>query len=123
MDVNNADLRGGRVLYTTLTPSNVACSAGGDGWLMEVNYENGGLLPFPPFDLNGDGQFNPDDQGGDSNQMAGVRPVAGIPSAPTFVNDNDRNREIKIFSGSTGEVAPTPNNPGRTGRRSWRQVR
>ena len=123
MDVNHANLRGGRVLYTTLTPSNAACSAGGAGWLMEVAYENGGLLPFPPFDINNDGSFTTADQGGDTNQMAGIRPVAGIPSAPTFVTDNSRNRDDKVFSGSTGEVTHTPNNPGRAGRRSWRQVR
>lgn len=123
MDVNHADLRGGRVLYTTLTPSNESCSAGGKGWLMEVDYQNGGLLAFPPFDLNKDGAFTVADQGGSTNEMAGIRPVAGIPSAPTFITDNGRNREIKLFSGSTGEVGSTPNNPGSIGRRAWRQVR
>src|SRR5690606_20837934 len=34
-------LRGGRIIFTTVTPSGDACSAGGSSWLMEIDAVSG----------------------------------------------------------------------------------
>ena len=56
--VSNAIVRSGRVIFTTLIPSQVECEFGGTSFLMELDFRSGGALEFPAFDLNGDGELN-----------------------------------------------------------------
>jgi len=47
----------GVLFYNTLIPSSSPCEFGGSGYLMAVDYANGGLLSWAVFDTNGDNQF------------------------------------------------------------------
>jgi len=126
MMVANPILRTTRVIFTTLIPDTQSCAAGGSSWLMELNYQNGGQLPFEVFDLNGDGLFNASDQVG-GQTVSGVKTGLGISPSPTMLDDPARGRELKILTGSSGGVSSVANNPGplssATGRRSWRQIK
>lgn len=54
----NPKLVNGVLFYNTFIPSTQMCDFGGSGYLMGVNYVNGGLLSSPAFDTNGDGLFS-----------------------------------------------------------------
>lgn len=120
-------LRSTRVIFTTLIPEQSACSFGGTGFLMELNYQNGGALPFDVFDINDDGNFNASDRAGGSTIISGMKTTLGITPDPVFIDDPAKDREIKIITGSSGLVETVANNPGptssATGRRSWRQLK
>ncbi len=123
--VANPILRTGRVIFSTLVPSDLPCSVGGTSWLMELNSRHGGPPDFSVFDLNGDGTFNSGDTVG-GNIVVGIDPGLGIMPEPVIVDDPARNRELKIGTGTLGDVAGIANNPGpnnpTSGRRSWRQL-
>ncbi|RKZ83848.1 MAG: pilus assembly protein PilY, partial [Gammaproteobacteria bacterium] len=55
--VSNSIVRNGRIIFTTLLPSDDPCDFGGSGWLMELDLYTGARLQFSPFDLNDDGSF------------------------------------------------------------------
>lgn len=55
--VGTPTLTGGVLFYDTFVPSTNVCSYGGDGYLMAVNFENGGLPNLAVFDTNGDNNF------------------------------------------------------------------
>jgi len=57
----------GALFYSTLIPSQSACDFGGNSFLMAVNYNNGGQLPWAVFDSNNDGKVDKNDT-----------PIAGI---------------------------------------------
>ncbi len=123
--VSNPTLRTGRIIFTTLVPSDSPCGVGGTGWLMELNFRHGGPPDFSVFDLNGDGVFNAADTTG-SQIIVGINPGLGIMPQPVLLDDPGHNRELKIATGTAGDVAGIANNPGpqnpTSGRRSWRQV-
>jgi type IV pilus assembly protein PilY1 len=100
--VTDSLLRTGRIIFTTLVPNDSPCAAGGTSWLMELNFRNGGPPEFSVFDLNEDGVFN------------------------DIVDDPANSRELKIGTGTSGDVKAIANNPGPqdsgNGRRSWRQM-
>ena len=51
-------ISGQLVLFSTFIPSDNACSAGGESWLMAVSKSNGGVPQLQPFDFNNDGYFD-----------------------------------------------------------------
>ncbi|BCX88538.1 type IV pilus assembly protein PilY1 [Methylomarinovum tepidoasis] len=130
-------LRGNRVIFTTLVPSEDPCSAGGSGWIMELDAVQGTRLPSSPFDLNGNGGFGNDDlvqaiwdvngdgtvDADDAVPVSGIQSTVGIPSSPGIVSMDD-NKEKKYISGSSGNVQPLTEKAGsaKTGRLSWRQI-
>ncbi|QBQ56273.1 pilus assembly protein [Nitrosococcus wardiae] len=135
--VSDPVLRNGRIIFTTLIPSDKLCDFGGTGWLMELNAISGGHLAFTPFDLNNDGIFdnadyiNVGDTDGDSEDnhvpasgkksKVGIIPTPGIITGPA----TDPRVEFKYTSGSTGNIEATRENagPGYAGRISWIQLR
>lgn len=48
--VGTPKLNNGVLLFSSFIPSADVCSFGGSGWLMAVDYRNGGLLAKPPFE-------------------------------------------------------------------------
>lgn len=107
----NPILRDGRFVFTTLIPDTGVCSAGGSGWLMELDYLTGAPLVIPPFiDVPG----NP----------SGIKPPGGgIPNTPTVLGDPDNNKEFKIINQSTGNTNVISESVQyRTGRLSWREI-
>ncbi len=115
--VSNAVVRDGRVIFTTLIPSQQPCDFGGSSFVMQVNYRDGGALGFPAFDLNGDGVFDEVDTNA-SGRMSDV----GIVPTLSILSDSDR--DIAFGSGSSGDVDVMELNTGTTasGRQSWRQL-
>jgi len=137
-------LRNGRIVFATLQPSATVCEGGGRSWLMELDAIDGGLLSEPPFDLNGDRQFDFMDShtaysnGSASGGLAagpgevcsaGVCPfpsgieLSGVVQRPTVL-DCGAGVECKYLSTSSGNVRRVNENPGVSslGRQSWRQL-
>ena len=113
-----------RIIFTTLVPNTSACSAGGTGWLMELNPINGGSLSAPFVDTNGDGVIDASD-----GTPAGIDLGIGLISEPVIISDPANQQIDKALSGSTGAVKLVkqtgliPTTPPPNGRKSWRQLR
>lgn len=132
--VSNTIVRNGRLIFTTLVPSDDPCDFGGTGWLMEVDVNTGARLAFSPFDLNGDGVFdigdyvNAGDLDGDGFDdyviVSGKKSTVGIIPTPSITENLGGGTEYKFTSGSTGAIELTVENPGLrpSGRQSWRQL-
>lgn len=132
--VSDAVVRNGRIIFTSLLPSDDPCDFGGGGWLMELNVQTGARLEFSPFDLDGNGLFNSTDYvnlgdiDGDGEDdyvpVSGKKSKVGIISSPSISNSAGGEQEFKYTSGSTGSTEVTVENPGPTfqGRQSWRQL-
>ena len=132
--VSNAIIRNGRIIFTTLIPSDDPCAFGGSGWLMEMNYASGARLSYSPFDVNGDGVFTSEDfflvdTDGDGEPdtavpYSGKESKVGIIPTPSIVNQPGGQQEIKYTSGADGNIEVTIENPGPgyEGRQSWRQL-
>ncbi|RMG35293.1 MAG: pilus assembly protein PilY [Gammaproteobacteria bacterium] len=132
--VTDPILRSGRIIFTTLLPSDDPCSFGGTGWLMELDAKTGGRLGFTPFDTNSDGSFNSSDYvdfdttGDGTNDTnaptSGKKSKVGILPSPAILADKLNAKEHKYESGSTGEIERTVENPGASdyGRKSWIQL-
>jgi type IV pilus assembly protein PilY1 len=124
----------GKIVFTTLLPSNVPCQAGGTSFLMDLDPVTGSRLLFSPFDLNSDKTFNSSDFvnfGGVNIPVSGLQSTIGIVPQPTIISIPGQQSEIKVLSGSSGgltailENAPnsTPTGAGRVGRRiTWREL-
>jgi type IV pilus assembly protein PilY1 len=152
MQVSNSILRNGRVIFTTLIPDPDVCAAGGTSWLMELDSLTGSRLEAPPFDLNGDNQFNNDDMVGIPGpagttiyvNVSGLGSEVGITGTPGVLTNvgggvgggggggggGNGTQEFKYLSGSASSASGSNlqrvvENPGvnTTGRQSWRQIK
>jgi len=131
--VTDSILRNGRIIFTTLIPSEDPCDFGGTGWLMELGAETGGPLEDAPFDLNGDGLFNQEDYVDLDGDGVGDVPPSGKKSTEGIIarpgvgagTGTDDDKEYKFSSGSTGNIERTVENAGAgyTGRTSWRELK
>ncbi len=127
--VSNPILRAGRILFTTLIPVTDPCGSGGTSWLMEMDALSGSRLPYSPFDLNHDYEFNVADFAivtVDSEPVAvpvsGRMSLEGIIKTPGVISGDQI--EFKYASGTSGGIDTTIENTGRQrGRQSWRQIR
>jgi type IV pilus assembly protein PilY1 len=132
--VTDSVVRGGKIIFTTLIPTNDPCQFGGDGWLMELDAATGSRLSYTPFDVNKDGAFglsdylpttlNPDQTGSTQTPVSGRKSKVGIPTTPAIVARDGGTSEFKYESGSTGQVEVIYENPGPedVGRQSWQQL-
>ena len=111
-------LRHGRVIFTTLIPSADPCSAGGSGWLMELDAATGNMLDYAVLDVNKDGKIDDKDTI-IAGKFLGVGTTLGA-----FIGMGET--EKKFGTEATGGVyierEKTNPNAG-FGRRSWRQLR
>jgi type IV pilus assembly protein PilY1 len=131
--VSRASVRGDRVIFATLIPDPDPCEGGGDSWIMELNTFDGGRLDYAVFDLNNDGKFDGDDwvtitdENGNeiSIPASGIAPDIDIVKTPAIISGvGDDNDEVKILSGSSGQLIRISERGGvGIGRQSWRQVR
>lgn len=82
------------LLFNTAIPVVSDCSSGGTGWLMSVDFLTG-LAPttFAPFDTNGDGILDENDELG----FVGVKsPIGTIPSSPAIISTPGQGRQDAI---------------------------
>lgn len=130
--VAQAQVRDDRIIFPTLIPSANPCEAGGHSILMELNAFSGGRLDYSVFDLNNDGQYTSGDnmqtgQGSNSQSLpaSGEQLGIGIVGTPTIMGGAPGNNEVKIFSGSSGEIRKVNERGGGVvaGRQSWQELR
>lgn len=145
--INFPQLRGDRVIFTTLIP----LPAGGDqdqcttvsdgtGWLMELVALTGAPLPTTgaaPWDINNDNEIDSDDRINGSQNASGVQSTVGMPTAPGVIGltdgggngDGDSGcREMKYIVGSSSQIESrlescTGSGGIPAGRQAWRQLR
>lgn len=122
-------LRGGRVIFVTLTPVVGSCAGGGYSWLMELDAINGSRLSLSPFDSNGDGLFNTSDMvtftgPGTTTYASGQKASIGIVPQPTVIREpTATDREYKVLSGSSGATQSVRESTDeRNGRLTWRDI-
>jgi type IV pilus assembly protein PilY1 len=128
--VTDATIRSGRVIFNTVIPSTAQCSAGGTGWVMELDVFTGNRLDSPTFDTNGDGVINNSDllQYGGSPANTSGRQVGSIPAAPGFLQPIQapgaspfENKYVNTSAGAIQVIGETAGK-GSRGRVAWRQL-
>jgi type IV pilus assembly protein PilY1 len=119
--VSDASIRYGRVGYSSLIPSTAACSAGGSGWLTEIDVLTGNRSPA--FDVNGDGKLT------SADYVSGMVPsslqIASIPAAATTIRARDRRFDDKLINTSDGTIVNVyeQGNTKTSTRSSWEQIK
>ncbi len=113
--VSNAIVRNGRVIFTTLTPSQAECDFGGSSYLMQLDFRTGGGLGVPAFDLNKDGRYD----GTDTNASGRASNVGIMPTVSLLSNGA---QDVVFGSGASGDIDIIRLNVGSEayGRQSWR---
>lgn len=130
--VAQAQVRDDRIIFPTLIPSANPCQAGGSSILMELNAFSGGRLDYSVYDMNNDGVYDQKDNmtiGQGKNQqsvpVSGKQLGIGIVGSPTIIGGAPGGNEVKIFSGSSGQIRKVNERGGGVvaGRQSWQQLR
>lgn len=121
--ISKATLRTDRVIFTTMTPSDDPCAAGGTSFIMAMGLSSGSRLNYVYFDSNGDGELDNEDtaQIGDENI-----PWSGISDTDDgVVKGVTTLYKWLCFAGSSGSTPQCIPVAGsqRFGRHSWREVR
>ena len=129
--VSTSALRNGRVLFTTLIPSNDPCDPGGTGWLMALDAQSGGRVDDIVFDLSGDDEFNDEDTveitlPDGSNvfvPVSGKQSKVGIVPSPALLSNQELTHVY--LPGTKGEIQEDTlsSGPADFGRQSWHQLR
>ncbi|MHB8346030.1 MAG: pilus assembly protein [Acidiferrobacterales bacterium] len=107
----------GVIVFTTYIPAQSTCSAGGQSWLMALDYANGSSFPQPQLDLNGDGNLNGSDQVNGQNPV-GLSLGTGYASAPAIISAPSGN-DVKLVNKSTGQIQSIQERGGNTNRTWW----
>ena len=120
--VTEAAVRNGRLVVSSLIPSAVVCSGGGDGWIMDVDVVTGNRSAA--LDTNADGAINSADYIGGS-MVSGVQ-VGAVPAAATIMRGTGDQKalEFKMINTSNGSIVRVPEagkaTPSR--RAAWEQL-
>ncbi len=112
--VTDSLLRREVLFFNTIIPNDVACSGGGTGWLMSVDFLTGLAPDFAVFDANNDGTIDSDDQG-----YIGQEFLEGIPSKSGVLGD------YQYTPGSKGSIERREVEVGggpKEGRLSWEEL-
>ncbi|MDI3491372.1 MAG: type pilus assembly protein PilY1 [Thauera sp.] len=128
--VTNSIVRNGRLIFTTMIPSDSVdpCAPAGTSWIMELDAATGARLTYSPFDLNRDLSFTRTDFvrvtiGGDTVNVpaSGRKTEGGHAQTPSVVSGEGA--EFKYISTSEG-LETIVENPGTgmIGRQSWREL-
>ena len=114
---------GDQVLFGSIIPDANACAAGGDGWIMVLDTENGGEPTGGGIDVNADGMFDSADQ--ISNKfVAGVKigdgllVGLGILGSTIYASHTGGSGASSVNSDT--EVGPRPT--ADVGRLSWKEL-
>lgn len=124
--VTQTAVRAGKVVVSTMIPSTVACTYGGDGWVMEVDAITGNRPSAAAIDTNADGNVDAGDlltHQSEKAYVSGVR-AGAIPSAPRFIRAKNRALDDKLISLSNGTIMKIreAGNPQGSSRSGWEQL-
>lgn len=116
--VSLPQLRDGRVIFTSIIPSNAECTPGGTSYLNQLDWLTGGLLSENQFDTNADQQVDKTDDIAASEQLDGV-------VSPPAIQSLVEAEEANLLNGSTGvvELVRSAGNAKRSRRLTWRQLK
>ena len=109
------------IFFNTLIPSSTICSPG-TGWLMSLDYLNGGLPSHPIFITGGSGTFS------NSDINVGGFQVGAALGGTTFIQNlssvDSSNIGVGVSSLTSGDLKPILINfgSGSKGRLSWREL-
>ncbi len=124
-------MRRGFVVFATAIPDPNPCKTGGRSWLMEVDAIGGGAFGGAPFDTNGDGAVNSNDNvtvtiAGNSvtGPASGVDSEIGMTKSPAVV-ESSSGVDYKYLSGTASGAMGMITDIGLNSavRRSWRQLK
>ena len=117
-------LRDGRIIFSTLIPTEDPCGGGGDSWLMELDAVNGNRLNMAAFgDAAGMVTITIDGVEVDVYTSGVSKHGLGIVKTPSVISTGDKT-EKKYLSGTSGNVGvidETASDPN--GRQSWQQIK
>jgi len=119
--VTDPIVRQNLLFFNTMTPDTNPCDAGGSGWLMVAEWNNGGFPSEVAFDLNDDSRLDDGDtiQG---DAAAGVE-IVGIPTSPVNLANKRYTSTTQTTGGSSIEVSEISSVGGRlNGRLSWEEL-
>jgi len=116
--VSDASVRGGRMIFTTMTPNTAACANGGSSWLMELDYLTGGMLAYQVLDTNNSGAVNASDR-----IVAGLK-LAAMSSAPAFIKGSPGTEYLIPVNVNNNPIVPilNPTKGAISRRNAWRQI-
>lgn len=139
--INRARLKDGRIIFSSMLPTDNMCSAGGEGYIIEVDAMQGSRSTDAIYDINGDGEFNNADKktviiNGKEQTVAisGIKLDVGIPAPPTIMGIDGS--DAVLVSGTSTINAQDQSSPAEAnngveqigrkssqplGRQSWRQ--
>ncbi len=101
--IDDPTVRHGRVIFVTFIPTDNPCAYGGESWLMEVNYQNGGMLNTTVLDLNADNVIDENDRTNNGEVPGGIY-LGGGKSSPPVIAEIDNEKEAKFISKTSGET-------------------
>lgn len=122
--VNRPLLDSGRILFTTLIPSEDICQPGGDGWLMVMDAYTGARLDYAVFDINDDGFFGDGDlftspEGPDAPGVtASGRRRPGHLSTPSLIRGDTMDA---VYTAGEDDAPTMIRSAYERGRQSWRE--
>jgi type IV pilus assembly protein PilY1 len=121
--VTNPRLADGRIIFTTFTPQSAVCKAGGESFLMVLDYATGGAFPQPEIDLNADGKLNKSDQINSENPAGIGLGMAYATSARLFGTPQGNISKTALVNMSSGAPRGVKLRGGANQRANWRQIR
>lgn len=114
---NLVKLRTVALMASSIIPEEDPCAAGGSGFVNVINPFTGGRLTYPPFDLNGDGQFDAKDNL-DGKPVGSFDPGVGMPGEAIVLGG----RVIVGGSDAGMKEIRVPLAGDNRGRLSWREI-
>lgn len=121
-------IRNGKAIVISFIPGASPCTGGGESIVHEMDICDGSRTKAASFDVNGDGLINENDMiqitdiHGDTISVAptGIM-YEGLLHTPVVVRDPDEERELKIFSSSSGATEILWEKEVETGLSYWRE--
>lgn len=107
----------GVIFFNTYIPSASVCSQGGTGWLMALDYFNGGLVDFWLFDTNNDGIIDSHD-----TLVGGLNVGAALGGTTLIQGTNSAGVGVSSLSSGSMSTVLINFGPGAGGRITWREI-
>jgi len=123
--IKDAFIRDGKLIILSFIPDSSPCSGGGSSVMHEINANTGGRMKYSVFDINGDKKINDGDYvtlaNGERVSVTG-KGLQGLAHPPVFLTMPDKERELKIFSNSSGTTDVIIEKAEQVGMFYWREV-